>query len=876
MWHTKTADDAIRALAADTARGLSETEAARRLAEHGANCLTEPKEPGILRRFLTQMADFMVVILLAAAGVSLLTSCLEGEADLTDPIIIIAIVALNAVLGVAQEFRAEKAIAALKAMNAPTAKARRNGSIRIVPAETLSPGDIVELAAGDCVPADVRLIETIGTRAEESALTGESVPVEKDATVVCPPGAPVGDRRNMAFSGSVITAGRAVGVVAATGMRTEFGRIAALVMDEDADDTPLKRRMAEMGKKLGIGAVAICAVIFVTGILRGIAPFTMFMTSVSLAVAAIPEGLPAIVTIMLALGVTKMAKNGAVARRLPAVETLGQITVICSDKTGTLTQNKMTVTEIADGLGGRFDMSERNAPAWAVRAANLSALCNDSAESGGRLTGDPTETALVAAAAKTGFHKTALDRESPRVAEIPFDSSRKMMTTVHKTPDGYMVVVKGAPEAVLARCVVAAADKAKILRANSSMAARALRVIAIARKTLAEKPERADQDSLESGLTFAGLIGMIDPPRPQAEDAVAKCRRAGIKTVMVTGDHALTAAATARSLGISRNGRVMTGAELSAIPDGELAGAIGDCRVFARVSPEHKIKLVKAFKSAGETVLMTGDGVNDAPALKSADVGAAMGIAGTDAAKGAAGVVLMDDDFATIVKAISYGRGVFENIRKASHFLLSSNIGELLTIFAAILLGWESPLLAIHLLWVNLVTDALPAAALGLDPAAPDIMERPASEFGGHFIPLSLWRRIGLEGVMIGALALIAFGAGKSLGSLALARTMAFATLSLSQLVHAFNMRSETRSAFSRLSGGNIYLAGAFLIGAIMQVSAITVPILASVFKTEPLSPAAWTIVAALSAAPLLVVELEKKLLALGKARKRIDTIGVR
>ena len=853
----KTTRETLAAMGTGAETGLTAVQAAARYAADGANRLDEKPKKHIVFRFLMQLNDFMVLVLLAAAIVSFAVSWLRGESDFADPLIILLIVCLNAVLGLIQEGRAARALEALKKMSAPTAKLLRDGRIVRVAAEAIVAGDVIWLEAGDMVPADGRLIEAVNLKAEEAALTGESLPVEKETVVMPAHTEAAGDMRNMVFAGSSIVYGRGRAVITATGMRTEMGKIAAMILaDEDRAETPLQKRLEATGKTLGVGALAICGAIFVMGLIRRIPPFDMFMTSVSLAVAAIPEGLPAIVTIMLAIGVRRMAYRNAVIRRLPAVETLGSATVICSDKTGTLTQNKMRVTALSANVQ--------------THLLELGALCNDCRMDGANVTGDPTEAALVRAAMEAGIDKTALDARHPRAAEIPFDSKRKLMTTVHRDGGRYISVTKGAPDVLLDCCThyevrgarpeMTAAKRAEILRENTDMANDALRVIGVAYKPV----ENARTAGAEAGLVFVGLMGMIDPPREAAAEAVEVCRRAGIRPVMVTGDHVATAMAIAKKLGIMRKGDcAMTGAALSLLPQAELEENIHLYSVFARVSPEHKVRIVKAFQARGNVVAMTGDGVNDAPALKAADIGCAMGIGGTDVAKAAADMVLTDDNFATIVDAVREGRGIYANIRKAVHFLLSSNIGEIITIFAAILLGWDTPLLAIHLLWVNLVTDSLPAIALGLDAADEGVMRRSPVKSRESLFANGLWRTIGLEGCMIGLLALLGFGIGTIYfdvpGSHMIGRTMAFAVLSISQLVHAFNMRSE-QSLFKINMLGNPYLIGAFLAGIVLQVGVIMVVPLAVVFKVAALSAVQWLIVAVLCLMPLVVVECEKRL----------------
>jgi Ca2+-transporting ATPase len=648
-------------------------------------------------------------------------------------------------------------------------------------------------------------------------------------------------------------------VAVATGMNTEMGKIAGLILEEKSPQTPLQRKLAETGKVLGIIALIICAIIFGLGIWRQIPILDMFVTSVSLAVAAIPEGLVAIVTIMLAIGVTRMARRNAIIRKLPAVETLGSATVICSDKTGTLTQNKMKIVEISNGRS----VLKRDS-AESLEILRLGSLCNDSFISGGEVLGDPTEAAFVAALHEIGLDKQALEAAKPRVAEIPFDSKRKLMTTIHKNNGKFLAITKGAPDVLLNLCNLSDSNRDEILTHVAKMAGKALRVLAVATRPLKNIP----QEGIEQGLTFVGLVGMMDPPRPEVREAIAICKRAGIRTVMITGDHGATAVAIARAIGINGGFRVkpgmtdvITGEDLGKMSVEELEGAIESVNVFARVSPEDKLRIVRAFQSRGHTVAMTGDGVNDAPALKAADIGCAMGINGTAVAKAASDIVLTDDNFATIVSAVKEGRGILTNIRKAVHFLLSSNIGEIITIFIAILLGWPVPLLAIHLLWVNLVTDSLPAIALGLDPAAPGIMDgRPKTTRTGLF-NRRLWQRIFLEGAMIGMLSLIAFALGytflETADPIKTGRTMAFATLSLSQLIHAFNMRSES-SIFKIRLFENRYLVGALFIGTALQVGVVSIESIAEIFHVAPLTAQSWLIVAALSLLPIVIVEIEK------------------
>lgn len=866
-WHTKHYMEAMRHFETEAAIGLSATAVREKQRKYGLNTLPESKRTSLLMKFFMQFNDFMIIVLIAAAGVSFFISLANGHNDYFDSIIILAIVIVNAVLGLLQENKAEKSLEALKKMTAPKSKVQREGKVTYVNTEDLVPGDILLLETGDIISADARLINSINLKVEESALTGESEPIEKDADLTIKEEAPLGDRRNMVFSGSCISMGKGTAIVTSTGKDTEVGKIAHMIMEDSAPETPLQKKLSKTGKLLGIGALLICFLIFFLGIAKKIEIFEMFMTSVSLAVAAIPEGLPAIVTIMLAIGVQKMARRNAIIRKLTAVEALGCANVICSDKTGTLTQNKMTVVEIRNSAG--LLTAEDYAFKIMLRYA---ALCNNTQLTESNLIGEPTEKALVQAALNVGINKNELDEEMQRIMEIPFDSKRKLMSTVHKKNDGkYISITKGAPDILLYKCThyydkgdivpLSSQKQKQILKNISQMAQSALRVLAISYKEFQTEPKKAEESVVENNLVFLGLIGIIDPPRPEAKEAVATCKAAGIKPVMITGDHLLTAKAIASELGISSIGEnALTGSELDAISQDELNATINDYSLFARVSPEHKLRIVKAYQSTGAIVAMTGDGVNDAPALKAADIGCAMGIAGTEVAKSAADMILTDDNFSTIISAVKEGRGIYANIRKAVHFLLSSNIGEILTMLAAMLMGWSTPLLAIHLLWVNLVTDSLPAIALGLDPCADDIMQqkpyRHSSLFSG-----GLWQKIVVQGIMIGMLSLLAFGIGyiffDKQHAVIVGQTMAFATLSISQLVHAFNMRSE-HSIFSINLLENKQLIYAFFIGIFLQIFVIMTPSLATIFRVCPLTPVQWLIVAVLCIMPIVIVELQK------------------
>lgn len=859
-------EEALEALNTDSRRGLDQTECQRRLGRYGRNELQTAKRQGILFRFFSQFQDLMVLILLAAAGVSFAVSWIRGDGEYVDSLIILAIVVCNAVIGTVQELRADKAIEALKKLSSPHAQVLRDGKRKRVESWQLVPGDIVILQAGDLVPADLRLLRSVELKAEESALTGESVPAEKDADARCPKNAPLGERKNMVFASTGIASGAGVGVVTATGMDTAMGKIARMLESEKAPQTPLQQKLKQTGKVLGAGVVIICGVIFLLGLFQRMEPLEMFMIAISLGVAAIPEGLTAVVTIVLAMGIKRMAQKRAIVRHLPAVETLGSTQVICSDKTGTLTQNKMTVVAFSGPNG-----EERLEASSSQFALELATLCNNSEVVGGTLTGDPTETAFLRACKR---EKEALEKEYPRVGEIPFTSARKMMTTAHRLPQGgYRIISKGAPDVLIARCTgiyqsrgiqsFSGAMKAKVLSDNTALAQRALRVLAVAYKDV-EFLSDNDRET-ESGLVFCGLIAMEDPPRPGVKEAVAQCKRAGILPVMITGDHAATALAIGKRLQMASSpSQVMTGQELERLDDGQLSEKIFDYRIFARVSPEHKVKIVKAFQRKGMVVAMTGDGVNDAPALKSADIGCAMGKNGTEVAQSAADMVLTDDDFSTIVAAVREGRGIYQNIRKTIHFLLSCNIGEILVVFVAFLLRVPTPLLAIQLLWVNLVTDSFPALALGVDPIQKDVMDTPPHKREEGIFSGGMGFSVAVEGCLVGALALLAYTIGRVFfdadpAQPVVGRTMAFAVLSLSQLVHSFNMRSE-HSVLKLGLFSNPKLVMAFGVCAFLMVSVVLFPPLSALFRTTALTAFQWLLVALLSLCPLVVVEGEKLL----------------
>ena len=827
--HDKTAVDVIRELNTDQARGLSSAEAADLRAKYGENKLKEKKKKTTLQRFIDQFKDVMILILIAAAAISFGIAVSEGDPEgFFEPVLILVIVVVNAIMGTVQESNAEKALDALKNLSAPHARVTRDGAEIIINASELVPGDIIRLEAGDFVPADARLIRSVSLKSEESALTGESLPSEKDAEAVVALTAPLGDRSNMVFSGCSITYGTAAAVVTATGMDTEMGKIANLLEGEEEGQTPLQQKLAQLGKYLGIIALAACAIVFAVGFASGIAPLEIFMTAVSLAVSAIPEGLPAIVTIVLSLGVQRMVKKNAIIRRLPAVETLGSASVICSDKTGTLTQNRMTLVKAyVNGSDGPEDITSDNSEAVKLLLTYGTLCCDGTVVFNGPEElhiGDPTETAIVLAAHRSGMPKDALNNKYPRMAEIPFDSDRKLMTTVNKMGDKYIVIVKGAFDVMASRCV--SGDLEKAARINEEMSKNALRVLAIGIKAIEFLPKEPTPEELEDNLEFMGLVGMIDPPRPEAKDAVGLCKRAGIRPVMITGDHVVTASAIAANIGILNEGdRSITGQELDRMSESELDECVENISVYARVSPENKIRIVKAWQRKGQIVAMTGDGVNDAPALKAADIGCAMGITGTDVAKGASDMTLTDDNFATIVEAVREGRGIYANIKKVVGFLLGTNIGEILTVFTAMILWNKSPLLSMQLLWINLVTDGLPAVALGVEPVEPDIMDQKPKPKDEGLFAHGYGLRIILQGFMIGALALAGFYLGEKMtGLYEGGQTLAFMVLALSQVVQAFNMRSD-HSLFRIGFFTNRKLNGAALISVLLMAAVLFTPL---------------------------------------------------
>ena len=851
MWHTKNIKEVERELRTNIKTGLSEEDVKIRQEEFGKNKIEEGKKVSLLVKFLTQFKDFMIIILILAAGISALVSYLEGTGDYFDSIIIISIVIFNGIIGLIQENRAERSIEALKKMSAPIAKVRRNGKVFTVNGEDIVPGDIVILETGCYVPADIRLINTYNLKIEEASLTGETEAVEKDEDILFEnEKVALGDRINMAFASTAVVNGHAEGMVTNIGMGTEVGKIANMIIKNESPTTPIQKKLEEVGKVLGIACIVICALIFLIGVIKKISVVEMFMTSVGLAVAAIPEGLPAIVTIILSIAVTKMAKRNAIIRKLPAVETLGSSKVICSDKTGTLTENNMKVVEI---IGNKEKVLE------------YGALCCNCEVVEGKVEGEATEVAIVKEAIKEKKNKVL-----PRIYEIPFDSNRKLMTVVNELENGkYRIITKGAPEILLNICdsyeennsvnKINSIFLSNIKNKNEKMARNALRVLGVAYLDVDIMPKEITPDFIEKGLTFIGLIGMIDPPRKGVKEAVLACRRAGIKTVMITGDHITTAKAIAKDLEILRgNELAITGQELDKIPDNKLEKEIMHYSVFARVTPEHKVRIVKAFQHTGAVVAMTGDGVNDAPALKKSNIGIAMGLKGTDVAKNAADMILNDDNFVTIVSAVKQGRNIFDNIKKAIHFLIATNIGEIVTIFVGLLLGVKSPLLAIQLLWVNLVTDSLPAIALGLEPPEKDIMNRPPRDAKKSIFADGLMGKIIADGFMIGMFTILAFFIGNKYYGIEVARTMAFISLGMLELIHSFNVKSE-ESIFKVGILENKYLIGAFLLGTVLQLGIVFVPSLAELFKLTELNSIQWLITLAISLAPIVIIEIQKK-----------------
>ena len=852
MWYTQNIQDVVSRLKSNVGTGLNDTQVTLLQKHYGKNKLNDAKKESLFVRFIKQFNDFMVIILIISAIISAVTSYLEGSHDYIDSFIIVAIVVFNAIMGLIQETKAEKSIEALKAMFAPNTKVKRKGKVLSIPSEDVVPGDILKLESGDLVPADCRIISSYNLLIDESALTGETVPVIKDGNKILPKDVSLGDTVNMAFASTTIVGGRGEAIVTDIGMQTKVGKIANIIIDTQDSMTPLQKKLDSVGKYLGIGAIIICIIIFIIGTLKKIPLLEMFTTSVGLAVASIPEGLPAIVTILLSIGVTKMSRKNAIIRKLPAVETLGSSTVICSDKTGTLTQNKMKVTSI---------------PINENKTIKYACMCTDCNISNKSISGNPSEVAIVEYAINSGLNRSLLYNEYPRISEIPFDSKRKLMTTIHKNGNKYLIITKGAPDVLISKCtnyidnnsesILSSSKKSELLGINDKMASGALRVLGVAIRYTTSLSQINDKN-IENNLTFVGLIGMMDPPRDGVVESIRACKTAGVKIVMITGDHITTAKAIASKLGILTPGNLaITGKELDEMPEGTLQKNILKYSVFARVSPEHKVKIVNAFKRSGAIVAMTGDGVNDAPALKNADIGIAMGKSGTDVAKNSADMILTDDNFVTITEAVKEGRHIYDNIRKAVHFLISTNIGELLTIFIALILGFDSPLLAIHLLWINLVTDSFPAIALGMEKAENDIMNVPPINPKKGIFANGLWKKIFTEGLLIGILVLVVYYIGLKNYNIDVARTMAFASLGLIELVHSINVK-RNRSILKSGIKINIYLVGAIILGAILQIGVISIPSIASMFNSVVLTTEQWKLVFIFSLLPLPIVEISK------------------
>lgn len=886
MWFNKTSEEALKEFNSNALNGLSSEEAKKRLETNGENKLSGKKKKSILELFFAQINDVMIYILLIAALIS------GAIGEISDSIIILIVILVNALIGLIQESKAEKALDALKQLSTPKAVVKRDGQLKEIPSEEVVVGDIVIIDAGRYIPADLRLIESANLKIEESAFTGESVPSDKNPETISSEGdVPIGDQHNMVFMSTLATYGRGSGIVTATGMDTQIGKIAKMLDSESDDTTPLQKKLAQLGKTLGFAAVGISILMFIISMFQGRNFMDMFMTSISLAVAAIPEGLPAIVAIVLALGVQRMIKENAIIRKLPAVETLGSVNIICSDKTGTLTINKMTVKKyfVNGELKSLEDADIQDKTTKLLIDGMI--LCNDATSTETSKTGDPTEIALLDVGTKFNIFKDDLNKEHKRVNEIPFDSDRKLMTTLNKYNENYFkkddndidsslekstnsnecyyAFTKGAIDSILkiSNKILINGEvkdftdelKASILESSNNMSDEALRVLALGYKVL--ENEHVEIDTLESNLTFVGLMGMIDPPREEVKGSIELSKKAGIRTIMITGDHKNTAVAIAKELGIAENiSEAMSGSEIDTYSDEEFVKIVNNYRIFARVSPEHKVKIVKAFKSYNNIVSMTGDGVNDAPSLKAADIGVAMGITGTDVAKGAADMVLTDDNFTTIVRAVEEGRNIFNNIKKSIIFLLSCNLGEVIALFFAILFNWATPLLPIHILWVNLITDSFPALSLGVDPGDHGVMdENPRnpkeSLFAGRMGKLLL-----VNGALIGITTLVAFKLGEKLypGSLIHAQTMAFVVLSVSQLFYSLAMRNETKSLFQVGVFKNKWLIGSIILGIGLQFIIITVPVLASIFKVYALTLSDWGIVFLLSLVPFIINEIIK------------------
>lgn len=876
-WHSKSAKDVIQELESSE-EGLSDSEAKERLTYYGANELRKRKKKSIGKMLLEQITDVMVLILIAAAVLSMLLG------EWAEAIVIFTIIVVDAVIGVIEENKATNALEALKQMSAPTACVRRDGEESIIHASELVPGDIVLLEDGAIIPADIRLIQENRLAVQEASLTGESIPVEKDSETILPVDEPLGSRINMAYTSSVVMYGNAEGIVVGTGMDTEVGKIAKMLDNQDELDTPLKRKLNSVGKTLSMVGLVVCIAIFVIGSLYGRPWIPLLMTAVSLAISIIPEGLPATATIVMALGVQRMAKQNAIIRKLPAVETLGSATVICCDKTGTLTQNRMTVTHVAFQQefqkGNAVSVGElKGFPAENRELLYIAALCNNAAfnlECSGEVIGDPTEGALLTFAGNYGIDPDVLVEKMPRVFEQPFDSVRKRMTTVHKSGNEIVAYTKGAVEEMLPLCThiltaqgvreITETDRKQILSLCLKMSEEALRVLGFAKRIMDHVPVD-ENENVEENLTFVGMAGMIDPPRKEVIQAVETCHAAGIRVIMITGDHKVTALEIAKQLHIFREGNsVITGPELNEMTEEQLKEAVKTAAVFARVSPSDKLRIIEALQSNHEVAAMTGDGVNDSPALKAADIGIAMGKSGTDVAKDASDMILMDDNFTTIESAIREGRRIYRNIQKVIQFLLAGNIAEILTLFVATLFNWDAPILAVQILLVNLITDTLPALALGVDPASKNIMKHPPVKSGTLF-ERGLVVRVCLHGAFISATTIAAFWVGMNTDSYAAGMTMAFLVLSISQLLHALNQRSNSESIFFRGNGRNPYLFISIVASALVLMLILLVPYLRKIFSLTLITASEWGWVVFFSILPLMAVEVSKVIIRCRKKR---------
>lgn len=862
MYYDETIEDIIKKLATNLDTGLSAEEANIRLLKNGENKLQSKRKKTLIELFFSQINDVMIYILIVAAIISALAK------EISDSVIILIVIILNAIIGVLQESKAEKALEALQSLSTPKAIVKRDGKILEIPSEEIVIGDVVIIDTGRYIPADLRLIESVNLKIDESAFTGESVPAEKNSSVILTKeNLTLGDKTNLAFMSTLATYGRGIGIVTSTGMDTEIGKIAKMLDSNDDNTTPLQKNLAQLGTVLGIAAVSVSVLMFIISMFQGRPFMEMFMTSISLAVAAIPEGLPAIVAIVLALGVQRMSKENAIIRRLPAVETLGSVNIICSDKTGTLTLNKMTVKKyfINNEIKNINDMDISNPESNILIEGMI--LCNDATSTKESKTGDPTEIALIDVGNNLNLLKEDLNNLHPRVMEVPFDSDRKLMTTVNKYDEIFKVITKGAIDNILnisshilvnGETIAFTEDlKNKVLDLSNQISDEALRVLALSYKDISTLSDEA----LEDNLTFVGFVGMIDPPREEVKSSIQRSQKAGIRTIMITGDHKNTAFAIGKELGIATNlNQCMSGSEIDKFTQDEFNNVIHDYNIFARVSPEHKVKIVKALKSHGNIVSMTGDGVNDAPSLKFADIGVAMGITGTDVAKGASDMILTDDNFSTIVTAVEEGRNIYNNIKKSIVFLLSSNLGEIITLFVAILLNWESPLLPIHILWINLITDSLPALALGADPKDPSVMDYKPRSTKDTLFSNGTGVTLILLGLIIGFTTLLSFKVGEYLypDSLMHAQTMSFVVLSGSQLILSLGMRSERESVFKIGLFKNSNLIGAIFVGLLLQISIIAIPALSNIFNVYTLPLRDWIFVSLLSLIPFTFFEITK------------------